>query len=163
TQLAELTDIANLHAGPAGTAVLGAGPATPLTLYFRPTGASAFEAVTSSLELPLDPGFISRPESLEFKTTDDETAYGLYFPPAHPDHALQAPPPVRVRCHGGPTAAASSALDPKTLYWTSRGFGVLQLNYRGSTGYGRAFRKALYGRWGVADAEDARAAARDLV
>lgn len=161
--LEELTDITHLHAGRAGAAVLGAGPATAPTLYFRPAGATTFEAVATSLELELDPGFVSRPESLEFKTGDGERAYGLYFPPVHPDHRVDNPPPVRVRCHGGPTAAASSALDPKTLYWTSRGFAVLQLNYRGSTGYGRAYRKALYGRWGEADAQDARAAARALI
>jgi dipeptidyl aminopeptidase/acylaminoacyl peptidase len=161
--LPALTDIACLDAGPAGTAVLGAGPATPLTLYFRPAGASTFETVASSLELTLDPGFVSEPRTLEFQTGDGERAYGLYFPPAHPDRHAETPPPVRVRCHGGPTAAASSALDPKTLYWTSRGWGFLQLNYRGSTGFGRAFRKALYGRWGEADAEDARAAAWELV
>ncbi|MDN5865561.1 MAG: prolyl oligopeptidase family serine peptidase [Gammaproteobacteria bacterium] len=162
-RLPELSDMASLHAGPAGTAVLGAGPATPATLYFRPRGETGFRAVATSLDLALNPGFVARPQALQFATTGDETAYGLYFPPAHPDHHADAPPPVRVRCHGGPTSASSSALDPKTLYWTSRGFGTLLLNYRGSTGFGRAYREALYKRWGVADAEDARAAAAELI
>jgi len=61
---------------------------------------------------------------------------------------------VIVKCHGGPTAAASTAFDAKTQFWTTRGFAVLDVNYRGSTGYGRAYREALYGRWGVADVED---------
>lgn len=162
-RLAALSDFASLHAGPAGTAVLGAGPTTPATLYFRPRGEHDFRAAARSLELPLAPGYLSRPETLEFPTSGGETAYGLYFPPAHPNHQRDAPPPVRVRCHGGPTAAASSALEPKNLFWTSRGFGVLFLNYRGSTGFGRAFREALYRRWGLADAEDACAAAGALI
>lgn len=156
------TEIAGLHAGPAGTAVLAGGAATPLTLFVRPRGAADFRAASASLSLALDPGFVTRPEPLRFATGDGEEATALYFPPAHPQARLTAPPPLRVRCHGGPTAAAASALDPKTLYWTSRGFAALELNYRGSTGYGRAYREALYGNWGVADAEDARAAARAL-
>ncbi|MDN5865716.1 MAG: prolyl oligopeptidase family serine peptidase, partial [Gammaproteobacteria bacterium] len=161
--LNELSDLASLHAGPAGTAVLGGGPSTPTTLYFRPRGKNEFHAIATSLELPLDPGFISQPEALQFATERGDTAHGLYFAPAHPDHRCNTPPPVRVRCHGGPTSASSSALDPKTLYWTSRGFGVLLLNYRGSTGFGRAYREALYRLWGVADAQDARAVANELI
>ncbi|MGH8273607.1 MAG: prolyl oligopeptidase family serine peptidase, partial [Gammaproteobacteria bacterium] len=156
------TEVAGLHAGAAGTAVLAGGPATPLTLFVRPRGAAEFHAAATSLDLTLDPDFVTRPEPLRFTTDNGGEALGLYFPPAHPHERLAGPPPVRVRCHGGPTAAAASALDPKTLYWTSRGFAVLELNYRGSTGYGRAYREALYGKWGVADAEDACTAARAL-
>jgi hypothetical protein len=71
-------------------------------------------------------------------------------------------PPVIVKCHGGPTGAASTAFDAKIQFWTTRGFAVLDVNYRGSTGFGRAYRESLYGRWGVADVEDCVAGVEHL-
>lgn len=161
--LTGLTDILGVAAGPAGTMVIGGAPDTPAAVFVRARGETDFRLVARSLELELDPGFVSRPRPLQFATGDGATAHALYFPPANPQLQDTGPVPVRVRCHGGPTSAASSALEPKSLYWTSRGFGVVELNYRGSTGYGRAYREALYGQWGVADVEDARALARALL
>jgi dipeptidyl aminopeptidase/acylaminoacyl peptidase len=160
-----LTEITGVAAGPAGVAVLGGGATEPLALWVRAGAKPEFRRVARSLDFALDPGYLSEVESFSFASADDATTHGLYFPPAHPRmHVAGAVPvPVRVRCHGGPTSAASSALEPKTLYWTSRGFGVLELNYRGSSGYGRGYREALYGKWGVADVADALAAARGLV
>lgn len=162
-RLPMLSDITGLHAGTTGAVVIGGGASVPLTVFVRPRGESEFRAVTGSLDLTLAPGFIAPPEVLSFETTDGAEAHALYFPPAHPEHRATGPTPARVRCHGGPTSAASSSLEPKTLYWTSRGFGVVELNYRGSTGYGRAYREALYGQWGVADVADARALGHTLV
>ncbi|MGA7966844.1 MAG: prolyl oligopeptidase family serine peptidase [Gammaproteobacteria bacterium] len=158
-----LSDITGVHAGAAGAVVIGGGASVPLSVLVRPRGETGFRTVASSLDLALDPDFIAPPETLNFETTDGAEAHALYFPPAHPEHRANGPIPMRVHCHGGPTSAASSALEPKTLYWTSRGFGVVELNYRGSTGYGRAYREALYGQWGVADVEDARALGHALV
>ncbi len=162
-RLPDMTEVAGLHAGGAGTAVLAGGAATPLTLFVRPRGETSFRALATSLDLAFDPGFVSRPEPLSFAGADGAKTHALFFPPRHPAHRAADPVPVRVRCHGGPTSAASSALEPKTLFWTSRGFGALELNYRGSTGYGRGYREALYGQWGIADTEDACAVARGLV
>ena len=161
--LASLTDIQGVASGPAGAMVVGGGPDMAPAVFVRERGESDFRPVARSLALELDPGFVSRPRPLRFETGDGATAHALYFPPAHPALGEAGPVPVRVRCHGGPTSAASSALEPKTLYWTSRGFGVVELNYRGSTGYGRAYREALYGQWGVADVADARALSRALL
>ncbi len=158
-----LTDIQGVASGPVGTMIVGGGPDRASAVFVRVRGESEFRPVARSLDLELDPGFVSRPRPLRFETRDGVTAHALYFPPAHPEHQGSGPVPVRVRCHGGPTSAASSALEPKTLYWTSRGFGVVELNYRGSTGYGRAYREALYGQWGVADVADARALGRALL
>ncbi len=158
-----LTDIQGVASGPAGTMIVGGGPDSASAVFVRLRGESDFRPVARSLELELDPGFVSRPQPLHFATRDGATAHALYFPPAHPEHQYAGPVPIRVRCHGGPTSAASSALEPKTLYWTSRGFGVVELNYRGSTGYGREYREALYGQWGVADVADARSLARALL
>ncbi|MFN4279471.1 prolyl oligopeptidase family serine peptidase [Thermosynechococcus sp.] len=114
---------------------------------------------------PLPPAWISQPEVLEFPTADGATAYGFFYPPHNPQ--VQPPPssrpPLIVRCHGGPTAASGSGLDLRTQFWTTRGFAVLDVNYRGSSGYGRAYRNALRGQWGVVDVADCSAAAQYLV
>lgn len=114
---------------------------------------------------PLPSAWISQPEVLEFPTSDGATAYGFFYPPQNPQ--VQPPPdsrpPLIVRCHGGPTAASGTGLDLRIQFWTSRGFAVLDVNYRGSTGYGRAYRNALRGQWGVVDVADCSAGAQYLV
>lgn len=113
----------------------------------------------------IDPAYVSSPEVIEFPTTFDRTAFALYYPPRNPD--FQAPagdlPPLRVLSHGGPTAAAGSILNPAIQFWTSRGFAVVDVNYGGSTGFGRAYRDRLKGTWGIVDVDDCVAAAEYLV
>src|SRR5204863_6403095 len=90
-------------------------------------------------DLHLD-DYLTRVESVEFPTTGGQTAFGLFYPPHNPDYAPAAEerPPLLVKCHGGPTSAASSTLNLGVQYWTSRGIAVLDVNHRGSTGFGRA-------------------------
>ena len=101
--------------------------------------------------------YLSRAHALSFPTSQGETAHAWYYPPRNRDYTLPADetPPLIVRCHGGPTAMNGDALEPRIQFWTSRGFAVADLNYRGSTGYGRAYRRSLVGYWGVKDVEDA--------
>lgn len=100
---------------------------------------------------------ISIPRAVSYPSGNGETAYGFFYPPASATHEgpAEALPPLIVKVHGGPTSAATSSYSSKTQYWTSRGFAVLDLNYRGSTGFGRTYRHRLYGDWGVTDVEDA--------
>jgi len=122
--------------------------------------------------------YLSMPKAIEFKTANDYTAYAFYYPPKNPDfvapHSANlvragdkikkelpreaqnscTKPPLLVMSHGGPTASTSTALDYKVQFWTSRGFAVIDVNYRGSTGYGRAYRDLLYRSWGKVDVED---------
>jgi dipeptidyl aminopeptidase/acylaminoacyl peptidase len=93
---------------------------------------------------------------VEFPTSGGNTAFGLFYPPHNPHFVGRADekPPLLVKCHGGPTAAASSALNLGTQFWSSRGVAVLDVNYGGSTGFGRAFRERLHGNWGVVDVDD---------
>ncbi len=95
-------------------------------------------------------------ETIEFPATENRTAFGLYYPAFNPDY--QAPqgenPPLLVKCHGGPTASASSTLDLRIQYWTSRGISVLDVNYGGSSGFGRDYRNRLDGNWGLVDVDD---------
>jgi dienelactone hydrolase len=121
-------------------------------------------AVREPRDLGLSEAQISLPESIEFPSANGRTAYGLYYPPTNPDHAGPdgEKPPLLVDIHGGPTGAARSQFQLGIQFWTSRGFGVVDVNYGGSTGYGRAYRELLKGQWGVVDVEDCVAAARFL-
>lgn len=113
----------------------------------------------------VDPSFLSAPLSIEFPTEGGHTSYGHYYPPTNPDFSPMPGerPPLLVKCHGGPTAASSLTLNLGIQFWTSRGFAVLDVDYRGSTGYGRSYRALLEGNWGVADVEDCINGARYLI
>lgn len=106
-------------------------------------------------------GFLAPPEHIVFPTTDGEEAHGWFYAPAHSDSQGVAgeQPPLLVLAHGGPTSRARTELRLDTRYWTSRGFAVVDVDYRGSTGYGRTYRHSLNGRWGAADVDDCVAAA----
>jgi dipeptidyl aminopeptidase/acylaminoacyl peptidase len=112
-----------------------------------------------------DPADVSAPQPVEFPTTAGRTAFGLYFPPHNQRFVGPAGelPPLLVTSHGGPTAAAYSGLSIAVQLWTSRGFAVLDVDYGGSTGYGREYRKRLEGEWGVVDLDDCVNGARGLV
>jgi dipeptidyl aminopeptidase/acylaminoacyl peptidase len=115
-------------------------------------------------DLGLADDLISRAEPIEFPTRADETAFALYYPPRNP--AFEGPrderPPLVVHAHGGPTSEVTPDLQVGIQYFTSRGFAVVDVNYGGSSGYGRAFRERLYGELGIVDVEDCIAAARYL-
>ena len=118
-----------------------------------------------SSALAIDDRVLSRPVAFSYPTGNgEETAHGFYYPPRNA--SCRAPagesPPLLVMCHGGPTGETSDTLDPMTQFWTSRGIAVLDVDYRGSTGYGRAYRERLYGEWGVVDVEDCVAGALHL-
>jgi dipeptidyl aminopeptidase/acylaminoacyl peptidase len=138
------------------------------TVYFRastPSSANAIYQLTANhvekIYQPSGPvietGFLSVPQSIEFPTGINEIAYGFYYPPqnSHYTGAKDTLPPLIVKVHGGPVSATDSSLNPGIQFWTSRGFAVFDVNHRGSTGYGRTFRKKLYPNWGIVDVEDA--------
>jgi dienelactone hydrolase len=109
----------------------------------------------------VDAGYVSKPKRLEIPSSAG-AIHGLLYPPQNPaaHGPAGAPPPLIISLHGGPTSAAARGLKPRTLYFTSRGFSWLDLDYAGSVGYGRAYRERLTGNWGIADVEDTIAAAR---
>lgn len=116
-------------------------------------------------ELRVDPGYLSAPEPINFPSTDADgatrTAHALFYAPSNPDRTGPADelPPLIVMIHGGPTAAASTVLSLAKQYWTSRGIAVVDVDYGGSTGYGREYRDQLLDQWGVIDVADCLAAA----
>ena len=115
-------------------------------------------------DLDIDAGYISPPEPVTFPTTGGRDAHGLFYAPANRDFAAPPgeKPPLLVMVHGGPTGAARTALRLGIQYYTSRGVAVLDVNYGGSTGYGRAYRRQLEGQWGVVDVDDCVAGAQYL-
>jgi len=121
-------------------------------------------ALKHSLEINLDDGYVSIPEPIEFPTQHNQSAFALFYAPKNSDHVAPAGerPPLIVISHGGPTSATTPAFRLAIQYWTSRGFGVVDVNYGGSTGYGRAYRERLNGNWGIVDVEDCIHAARYL-
>ena len=156
---------------PAGSAsfLLSAGTPTSEAAVHRITLGEGAEVARDEVlrpprDLGLDPAWISVPEAISFPTGGHASAHALHYPPTNPE--VEGPPgerpPLLVMIHGGPTAAARPELSLATQYWTTRGFAVVDVNYRGSTGYGRAYRNLLRGQWGVADVEDCVAAARYL-
>mgnify|MGYP001801285366 CR=1 FL=1 len=149
--------IGSLKIGQGFAVFLAASTTKPSALVRLDFSTLEFTELRQSSTLVIDPGYISEPEVIAYPTTGGSNAYGIYYKPKNKDH--EAPiterPPLLVKTHGGPTAAASSAFSPSIQYWTSRGFAVLDVNYGGSTGYGRAYRNRLIGQWGNVDIADA--------
>lgn len=123
------------------------------------------EVLRRSSECTIDPGYVSHGEGIRFATDNGESAYAFFYAPRNRDFEAPAGtrPPLVVTCHGGPTGASTDALSLKAQFFTSRGFAFLAVNYRGSSNYGRAYRQALNGQWGIADVADCVHAARYLI
>jgi dipeptidyl aminopeptidase/acylaminoacyl peptidase len=122
---------------------------------------TSMHTVVAGRTLPLDPTDIARAEPIAFPTPDGVDAHGWFYPPTNSRVRAAADelPPLVVMIHGGPTSAARTAFSLGKQFWTSRGFAVVDVDHRGSSGYGRRFRDLLDGRWGVVDVEDCCAAA----
>ena len=127
------------------------------------TGAT--EVFRRSHNLKIDAGYLSIAEAVEFPTEHGLTAHAFFYPPVNRDYVAPQNelPPLLVQSHGGPTAAATTASNLTIQFWTSRGIAVLDVNYGGSTGFGREYRQRLNGQWGVVDVDDCANGAKYLV
>ncbi len=149
---------------------VGGSPVDSLAIY-RLRDRSA-EVIKSSTTETISREWISVPEAITFRVKDRDV-HAFYYPPKNPDvrpsgHQAIGPstdekPPLLVITHGGPTGATGDVLDLKVQFWTSRGFAVLDVDYSGSTGYGRPYRDRLKGQWGIVDVEDAVGGAEAMV
>jgi len=150
---------------PGGVVVVAGSPIleTGLVAVEVPSGRTT--VLKATRESSFDDSYLSAPEPVEFPTEGSMTAHALFYPPKNP--GFVAPegelPPLLVSSHGGPTSSVSSSLNDRIQYWTSRGIGVVDVNYGGSSGYGREYRERLRGKWGVVDVDDCVNAARYLV
>jgi dipeptidyl aminopeptidase/acylaminoacyl peptidase len=154
----EFTDIGSVCADAEHVYFVGASSTHfPVIVRLNPaSGQMAILKSSNAQDVRAYDGYLSIAQPIEFPTENGLTAFGLFHPPVNRDFKAPAGerPPLIVRSHGGPTSAFSSALDWGVQYWTSRGFAVLNVNYGGSTGYGRAYRERLRGKWGIVDVED---------
>ncbi|HEY4388157.1 MAG TPA: S9 family peptidase, partial [Ktedonobacteraceae bacterium] len=159
------TTIGSLQVTPTHAVFLAASPTEPAALIRLTLDNGEFEVLRRSREITLDRAYFSVPEAIEFPTEHGKTAHAFFYPPSNPD--FQAPagelPPLLVEIHGGPTSATSSAFNLSRQFWTSRGIAVLDVNYGGSTGFGREYRRRLNGQWGVVDVDDCVNGAKYLV
>ena len=156
---------AGLRAGN-GKAIFGAASATQgntVVVFDLLTGQHTTLKRASTIDI--DTGYISIPQAIEYPTENGLTAHAFYYPPQNKDFVAPEGelPPLLVESHGGPTAATQAVFSLGTQYWTSRGIGMLDVNYGGSTGYGREYRKRLNGTWGITDVDDCVNGAKYLV
>lgn len=159
------TEIAYLRVDGERAVMLGGSPEEPFAVVSLRLDTEELEVLQRAkvVDPELAP-YLGAPESIEFPTAGGHTAHALFYPPLHPDCSPLPgeAPPVVVHCHGGPTASASSTLSLGVRFWTSRGVAVLDVDYTGSSGYGREYRNRLAGEWGVADVDDCVHAVRHL-
>jgi len=160
------TELEGLQVGPGGIVALAGAPGSAtVVVRLDPETLAPAGVLRRSSSLTLDDDAISFPEPIEFPTTGGRTAHALYYPPRNA--AFEGPPderpPLRVFLHGGPTSNAVTGLNLVIQFWTSRGIAVADVDYGGSTGYGREVRRQLDGAWGVVDVDDTVAAADALV
>ncbi len=143
--------------------ILAGGGARALSVVsIDPQGAET--VLKSAIDGVLDQSTISKPQAITYATSDGDQAHGFFYPPSNPVYRgpNKEKPPLLMICHGGPTSATATTLRLDIQFWTSRGFAVFDVNYRGSTGYGRGYRQKLYGTWGLADVDDCIHGARYL-
>jgi dipeptidyl aminopeptidase/acylaminoacyl peptidase len=142
--------------GEGGVVFRGSSPTEAACIVRLDPSTGQHEVLRRSGDLEIDLDYLSVPEPVEFPTENGRTAHAFFYPPKNRDFVAPEGelPPLLVMSHGGPTAASSTALDPGIQYWTSRGIAVLDVNYGGSTGHGREYRRRLEGAWGVVDVDD---------
>ena len=155
---------------------VGASPTTAPVVARMTLAAMEPEVLRASTSEAIDAAWISTPEPVTFPRPTSaplrrprqraaRDVHAFYYAPTNPHFSAPAgtTPPLLVLTHGGPTAATEAVLDAEVQFWTSRGFAVLDVNYSGSTGYGRDYRDRLKGQWGIVDVEDAVAGATAMV
>lgn len=157
----DATDLAYVSVAGSTAVLLAAQPTRPTAIVRVDLTSGATERVREARTLTVDPAHLSVPRFIEFPTTDGRTAFGFLYPPTNPDATGPTGdlPPLVVISHGGPTAHTTRRLDLEIQAFTSRGFAVVDVDYGGSTGYGREYRRRLDGAWGIVDLRDCTAAA----
>lgn len=159
------TSVAGVRAASGRVCFVGGAPAEPTAVVEMDVATNRTRTLRRAIEIDVDPDYLSAPKAVEFPTENGLSANGFFYSPRNADYA--PPPeersPLIVMSHGGPTSATSTSLRLNIQFWTSRGFAVLDVDYGGSTGYGRAYRQRLDGLWGVVDVDDCVNSARYLV
>jgi len=150
------TSIDFLRAAPGQAVFVAGSPTEAKSVIQLDLATREFKVLRRSSKAAVDPGYLSMPQAIEFPTERGLTAHAFFYAPKNRDYVapLGERPPLLILSHGGPTGATSSTLNLMIQYWTSRGIAVVDVNYGGSTGYGRVYRQRLEGRWGIVDVDD---------
>lgn len=150
------TDMGSVHSQGENIVFIGGSATQPTSVVKMNLATANSEVLKQATDLEIDTGYLSVPEPIAFPTTGNKTAYAWFYPPQNKDYTAPQGelPPLVVKSHGGPTAATSPRFNLKIQYWTSRGFGFVDVNYGGSTGYGREYRQRLKDNWGIVDVDD---------
>jgi dipeptidyl aminopeptidase/acylaminoacyl peptidase len=161
------TDFSSVRADGDSVVFRAGSGTTPASFVLYDLGAGKAQVLKKSTTVADDPAlakYFTGVEAVEYPTEGNQAAFGLFYPAFNPDYAAPEgdKPPLLVKCHGGPTSAASSTLNLGIQYWTSRGISVLDVNYGGSTGFGREYRERLDSNWGIVDVNDCVNGARFL-
>lgn len=159
------TEITSLRVGAGRAVFCGGSPNKPTLIISVDLASLKMRGLQQSSSVSVDEGYLSIPRQIEFPTENGLKAHAFFYPPTNREYAAPSNErsPLIVISHGGPTSASTTTLKLSIQYWTSRGFGVLDVNYGGSTGYGREYRERLNGQWGVVDVDDCANGARYLV
>ena len=159
------TSISSVQAVPGYAVFLAGSPTEAPAIVRLDLAGGKTEVLCRSTEVKVDPRYLSLPEAIEFPTENGLTAHALYYKPKNDNFTGPSDkrPPLIIVSHGGPSGATSSTLNLSIQFWTSRGFAVADVDYGGSTGYGRAYRQRLDGRWGIIDVDDCVNCARYLI
>ncbi len=159
------TTISAVKASPGNAVLLAGSPTEPNSIIRVRLINGKVEVIRKSNISFVDPGYLSIPETIEFPTENHRFAYAYYYQPKNRDFIApkNTKPPLLIFSHGGPTSATSSTFNLAIQFWTSRGFAVADVNYGGSTGYGREYRQRLNGQWGIVDVDDCVNCARYLI
>ncbi len=159
------TEITSLRTAPGRAVFSGGSPTESTSIVCVDLGTREIKVLRKSSSVGVDEGYLSIPRQVQFPTEHGLNAHAFFYPPANRDY--EAPederPPLIAISHGGPTSASTTTLKLNIQYWTSRGFGVLDVNYGGSAGYGTEYRRRLNGQWGVVDVDDCANGAHYLV
>ena len=159
------TSLSNIHATAEHVIFTGASPRSTSVVVCVNLATGESKILRRASKVEIDQAYISMPQAIEFPTEGGLTAYAFFYPPHNPDYVAPSGelPPLIVESHGGPTSAVTGDLSLGRQFWTSRGFALLDVNYGGSSGYGRAYRERLNGQWGVVDVDDCANGAKYLV
>ncbi|BAQ63744.1 S9 family peptidase [Geminocystis sp. NIES-3709] len=159
------TNIAYLQVNGDQILFTGGSPTQPTAVVKLNIATGDTKILKQSSNLDIDSGYLSQPQQIEFPTSQGKTAFAWYYPPQNKDFSAPEDelPPLLVKSHGGPTAATTASYNLRIQYWTSRGFAFVDVNYGGSTGYGRDYRQRLNNNWGIVDVEDCINVAQYLV
>ena len=157
--------IFGVRAGKGFVTFIAGSPTQPSTIVRMSIETLKMEVIKQAFEVTVDQEYLSQAKPISFSTTNNKTAYAIYYEPQNKDFSApeDEKPPLMVLSHGGPTGATNTTLSYGIQYWTSRGFAVLDVNYGGSTGYGREYRQRLNGNWGIVDVDDCCNAALYIV